>query len=223
VIRHWTDKELAEELKKLTIICDTREQDTHCEEYFKKKKIPCIVRKIDTGDYSAQLGDLSLERDIVVERKHNLDEICGNFTIERERFEREFMRAKAYGTKVHLIVENASWSDIFLGNYRSKLPPKSLVGSLLSWMDLSLWFEPYQLPTYYIYIVLALLALSCWLLVSEVPMFALKFKTWGWRGNEVKYVFILTCIPLLLLLGTLGLAACIAWYVALSLLHRENK
>jgi len=96
-------------------------------------------------------------------------------------------------------------------------------GSLLSWMDLSLWFEPYQLPTYYIYIVLALLALSCWLLVSEVPMFALKFKTWGWRGNEVKYVFILTCIPLLLLLGTLGLAACIAWYVALSLLHRENK
>lgn len=70
----------------------------------------------------------------MVERKHNLDEICGNFTAERERFEREFLRAKAYGTKVHLIIENASWTDIFLGNYRSKLPSKSLVGSLLSWM-----------------------------------------------------------------------------------------
>ena len=44
------------------------------------------------------------------------------------------MRVKAYGTKVVLIVENASWSDIFLGNYRSKTQPKSLFGSLLSWM-----------------------------------------------------------------------------------------
>ena len=134
MVRHWTDKELTEELKKLTIICDTREQDRHVTEYFVKHKIPYITRKLDTGDYSAELDSISFERDIVVERKHNLDEICGNFTAERERFEREFIRAKAYGTKVHLIVENASWSDIFLGNYRSKLPSKSLVGSLLSWM-----------------------------------------------------------------------------------------
>ena len=134
MIKHWTESELKKELSKLAIVCDTRERDTHCEEYFKKNKIPCIVRKLDTGDYSAQLGDLSMEREIVVERKRNLDEICGNFTVERERFEREFMRAKAYGTKVVLIVENATWSDIFLGNYRSKTSPKSLLGSLLSWM-----------------------------------------------------------------------------------------
>lgn len=134
MVKHWTDKELAEELKKLTIICDTREQDRHVEEYLKKQNIPQITRKLDTGDYSCQLGNVSFERDIVVERKRNLDEICGNFTVERERFEREFMRAKAYGTKVVLIVENATWSDIFLGNYRSKTSPKSLLGSLLSWM-----------------------------------------------------------------------------------------
>ena len=134
MVKHWTDKELTEELKRLTIICDTREQDRHVSEYFEKNKIPTITRKLDTGDYSCQLEGVSFEREIVVERKHNLDEICGNFTTERERFEREFIRAKAYGTKVHLIIENASWSDVFLGNYRSKLPSKSLVGSLLSWM-----------------------------------------------------------------------------------------
>ena len=61
--------------------------------------------------------------------------------------------------------------------------------------------------------------ISSYLLVSEVPMFALKFKTWGWKGNEVKYIFLLTCIPLLLLLGISGLAAIIAWYVILSLIH----
>ncbi|MBO5740733.1 MAG: ERCC4 domain-containing protein [Bacteroidaceae bacterium] len=132
--RHWTDKELAEELKRITIICDSREQDRHVEAYLRVHDIPTVVRKLDTGDYSCQLGDTTFERDIVVERKRSLDEICGNFSTERERFEREFMRAKAYGTKVHLIIEGASWTDIFLGNYRSKLPSKSLVGSLLSWM-----------------------------------------------------------------------------------------
>jgi CDP-diacylglycerol--serine O-phosphatidyltransferase len=59
---------------------------------------------------------------------------------------------------------------------------------------------------------------SCYLLVSEIPMFALKFKTWGWRGNEVKYLFLLTCVPMLLLLQTVGLAAIIAWYVVLSVM-----
>jgi CDP-diacylglycerol--serine O-phosphatidyltransferase len=66
------------------------------------------------------------------------------------------------------------------------------------------------------YIILAGIFVSSWLLVAEIPMFALKFKTWGWKGNEIKFIFLLTCIPLLLLLGISGLAAIIAWYVILS-------
>jgi CDP-diacylglycerol--serine O-phosphatidyltransferase len=65
------------------------------------------------------------------------------------------------------------------------------------------------------WVVLAGTFVSCYLLVSEIPMFALKFKTWGFAGNEVKYIFILTCIPLLLL-GLTGIAAIIAWYIVLS-------
>ena len=72
---------------------------------------------------------------------------------------------------------------------------------------------------YAVYIILAGVLISSWLLVSEIPMFALKFKTWGWKGNEVKYIFLLTCIPLLLLLGISGLAAIIAWYVILSAIN----
>jgi len=58
---------------------------------------------------------------------------------------------------------------------------------------------------------------SCYLLVSEIPMFALKFKTWGWKGNEVKYIFLITCIPLLLFFGVAGIAAIVAWYIVLSI------
>ena len=72
------------------------------------------------------------------------------------------------------------------------------------------------------WIILAGTFISCYLLVSEIPMFALKFKTWGWKGNEVKYIFLLTCIPLLLLLDTLGIAAIIAWYVVLSVITNRK-
>lgn len=132
--RHYTDKEINELLKQLTIITDSREQvNGHITGYLDSKKIPHIARKLDAGDYSATIGDMTLERDVVVERKANLDEIAGNFTVDRQRFENEFTRAKAEGLKVFLLIENASWSDILLHNYRSKLLPKSLIASLLSW------------------------------------------------------------------------------------------
>jgi len=65
--------------------------------------------------------------------------------------------------------------------------------------------------------------ISCYLLVAEIPMFALKFKHWGWKGNEIKYIFILTCIPLLLILGICGFAAIIAWYVILSIFFNKQS
>ena len=66
------------------------------------------------------------------------------------------------------------------------------------------------------WVILAGVFISCYLLVAEIPMFALKFKHWGWKGNEIKYIFILSCVPILLLLGLFGLAVIIAWSVILS-------
>ena len=71
--------------------------------------------------------------------------------------------------------------------------------------------------------VLAGTFISSYLLIAEIPMFALKFKTWGWKGNEIKYIFILSCIPLLLLLRVSGFAAIIAWYVILSVATKKNN
>ena len=134
MVKHWTETELTAKLKDLQIIADSREQvNNHLTDYWNKKKVPYFTRKLDIGDYSAQLGEMTLEKDVVIERKRNLDEICGNLTADRDRFEREFLRAKALGTKVFLIIENATWTDIYLQNYRSQLTPKSLMASLMSW------------------------------------------------------------------------------------------
>ena len=129
-----TDTEIKEKLKGLTIIIDRREQvKEHITGYFDKQKVLYTERSMSVGDYSAMIEDMTLEHDVSVERKANLDELCSNLTADRDRFEREFQRAKCNGTKVYLLIENASWNDILLHNYRSKLSPKSLMASLLSW------------------------------------------------------------------------------------------
>ena len=57
--------------------------------------------------------------------------------------------------------------------------------------------------------------LFCMLLVCEIPMLALKFKNINWKENKQRYIFLLGCLPLLLL-GVFSLAAIIIWYIAIS-------
>ena len=73
------------------------------------------------------------------------------------------------------------------------------------------------------WVIIAGTFVSSYLLVSEIPMFALKFKHWGFKGNEVKYLFLLSCIPMLILLGVSSFAAIIAWYVLLSALTNKSS
>lgn len=65
----------------------------------------------------------------------------------------------------------------------------------------------------------ALIPLSSFLLVSEVPMFALKFnKGFGLKPNLLRYSFILITLALVLLLGWTGILLSMIVYVLLSIL-----
>lgn len=66
-------------------------------------------------------------------------------------------------------------------------------------------------------LMLALIALFSFFLVSEIPMFALKFKSFAWKYNKVRYIFIITVLPMLLL-GYLAPVAIISWYLVLSII-----
>lgn len=77
--------------------------------------------------------------------------------------------------------------------------------------------------SYYIYLLIILVFVSSWLLVAEIPMFALKFKHWGWRDNKVKYVFLISCLPILLIFGISGISVIIAWYICLSFLTTKKN
>lgn len=58
---------------------------------------------------------------------------------------------------------------------------------------------------------------SSWLLVCEVPMFALKFKSFALKDNVVRYGFVAMSAFLLLALGWVGFSAIIVLYVLTSI------
>ena len=70
--------------------------------------------------------------------------------------------------------------------------------------------------------VVVMVLVSSWLLVSEIPMFALKFKHWGWAENKLKYIFIITSALLLAIFLIPGIAMVIAWYVLLSAFTQQH-
>lgn len=69
--------------------------------------------------------------------------------------------------------------------------------------------------------LLGLVVVMSFLLVAEIPMFSLKFKNFSWKANKVSYVFLLVCIPLLLVFRLSGFAAVIVWYILLSLITKK--
>ena len=58
------------------------------------------------------------------------------------------------------------------------------------------------------------------LLNAEIPLFALKFKTWDFKSNAVRYVFLILCIALLILLKFLAIPIIILLYIVLSVLWK---
>ncbi|MBL4862150.1 MAG: CDP-alcohol phosphatidyltransferase family protein [Crocinitomicaceae bacterium] len=54
------------------------------------------------------------------------------------------------------------------------------------------------------------------LLVSEFPMFSLKFKSFGWRSNQIRYLFLLISSVLIVLFSTWSIALIVFLYLILS-------
>ncbi len=63
------------------------------------------------------------------------------------------------------------------------------------------------------------LVMSC-LLVAEIPLFALKFKSFGWRENSMRYVFLIVSALLAAGLQILAIPVIILFYVMLSMILR---
>lgn len=68
---------------------------------FNRQRIKSFVSKLPVGDYQS-LDNARL----VIDRKQNLSELCGNVCQQHVRFREEFERAKRLGIKVIILCEH---------------------------------------------------------------------------------------------------------------------
>jgi hypothetical protein len=90
-----------------------------------------IVSKLYVGDYQS----LDNPR-LVIDRKKDLQEICGNVTQQHERFQRELLRAQEAEIQLIILIEHGddiqSLEDVyFWDNPRLSKSPKATTGKSL--------------------------------------------------------------------------------------------
>ena len=72
------------------------------------------------------------------------------------------------------------------------------------------------------YAIVCLVILFSFLLISEIPMFSLKFKNLKLKENYLRYLILIAAAIFLIFFGLAGLAATIGLYIILSLLTAKK-
>ena len=141
-----TEKEIQIALDSMQILADNREHKTEefaqrCKEIHELTGHKVGMATISAGDYSAiawdKDGNLIDMRDVAtIERKMSLDELASNLTSQKERFEKEFTRAKDKGVKVYLLVENMSFTKLFNGTMPNhpRINKNSVIGAFFTFV-----------------------------------------------------------------------------------------
>lgn len=66
--------------------------------------------------------------------------------------------------------------------------------------------------------LMPMIVLMSFLLVAELPLFALKFKDFSWQSNQIKYIFLILSVLALLVLQFWAMPVIILLYIIFSLL-----
>lgn len=88
-------------------------------------------------------------------------------------------------------------------------PANALFFISLGWMNARTGFDLG-------YWMLLFVPVMSWLLISPVRMFAFKFRSFAWKGNELRYVFIVLSAALLVVLGISAIPVIVLLYILLS-------
>lgn len=132
-------------LDSLVVIVDKREQPSErAERRYKSFGSPYRRATLNYGDYAYNFQkpdgewffneEETIAAPVVIERKMDLAELSGCLCQQRDRFEREFQRARDHGASVYLLVEDATWENLINGRYKTKFHPHAYEASLLAFI-----------------------------------------------------------------------------------------
>jgi len=68
------------------------------------------------------------------------------------------------------------------------------------------------------YLLAGLTVLLSYLLIAEIPLFALKFKNLTWKDNSIRFIFVIIAAVLSFFFGYVSIPFIIALYILLSIL-----
>ncbi|WP_242091594.1 CDP-alcohol phosphatidyltransferase family protein [Aestuariivivens sediminicola] len=71
--------------------------------------------------------------------------------------------------------------------------------------------------------LMAVTLVSCYLMNSGIRLFALKFKTYSFKANATRYIFIMLCVVLLIILQFAAIPLLILLYIAMSVLDNYSS
>jgi CDP-diacylglycerol---serine O-phosphatidyltransferase len=84
--------------------------------------------------------------------------------------------------------------------------------------SLSLFLIPYF---FHPSVLVLCIMLFSYLLIAELPLFSLKFKTYGWNENKVRYSFLLMTLIAVILLKLIAIPIIILLYLAFSVIEHK--
>lgn len=73
------------------------------------------------------------------------------------------------------------------------------------------------------WVLIILTLMSCLLLNAELPLFALKFKTWDFKTNAIRYIFLILCIVALICFHFIAIPLIIGLYILISLFYKNDN
>ncbi len=71
--------------------------------------------------------------------------------------------------------------------------------------------------------LIGLTIFSCWILTSNIKLFALKFKDYSFKSNATRYIFIILCLVLLIVLHFAAIPVIILLYIGMSMLDNATS
>lgn len=115
---------------------------------------------------------------------------------------------------------DSSQSTVFKG-----LPAPANALLIISFIQLIIQMDWHQtMPSdAMLAILLGVVIFQSYILVSTVPMFALKFKNYSFRDNKIRYLFLGLSVIAFIVMGFSGFFPVILLYIAVSILHRRKN
>jgi CDP-diacylglycerol--serine O-phosphatidyltransferase len=81
-----------------------------------------------------------------------------------------------------------------------------------------MWWQPENVIVDKWFVLGSAIGLSA-LMVSDIPLLAMKFKSFGWKGNEFRFIFLIISVAMLIILRPLAIPMILSLYVIISVIN----